>query len=288
MSIYDHLPPHQYNILVEVTIHPNIIGPDQPEPDRLITILDCLPFEWVCRVIGRHDKASKPHYHIHGCVNAIDDEDGFINIGANSKSEIESKRRWVKRRIEKNLNTKGVCVKFNDDTTKRDHLPYPLKEYMTPQDVPPYIYPLCVGLTPAQFESFRQFGSGIYKAEASRQDYEERKQEARKLKYATYHEYIRSQFSVRSVESMKQLKRKVLLNLKKFLISQPDTNLTDYRNVPIIAEIIAYQYAQDEGVPEASLDDFLMGGEGVFNEFINAIDPRLREYFNENGTLKSN
>lgn len=146
---------------------------------------------------------------------------------------------------------------------------------------------MCVGVTPAQLESFRQFGSGIYKAEASRKQYDERKQEERKLKYANYHEYIRSNLSVRSVDSMKALKRKILLNLKKYLIAQPDTNINDYRNAPVISEIIAYQYAEEEGIPPAALDDFLMGGEGVFNEFINAIDPRLREYFKEDGTLKS-
>ena len=290
MSIYDHIPAYDYNVLIEVTIHPQMIG-ELPERDHLINCLDALPFEWVCRIVGRHEKASKPHYHIHACVKSLqpeDDEDGFRNIGVNSKSEVESKRRWVKRRFERDLGTKGVCVKLNTDTDRKDHLPYPLKEYLKPGSMPPYIQSMCTGVTPAQLEAFRQFGSGIYKAEASRKEYDERKQEARKLKYAAYHEYIRAQFSVRSVDSMKALKRKVLLNLKKYLIAQPDTNITDYRNVPVISEIITYQYAQDEGIPTAALDDFLLGGEGVFNEFINAIDPRLREYFKEDGTLKSN
>lgn len=289
MSIYDHIPAYDYNVLIEVTIHPQHIG-ELPERDHLINCLDALPFEWVCRIVGRHEQASKPHYHIHGCVKTLqpeDDEDGFRHIGVNSKSEVESKRRWVKRRFERDLATKGVCVKLNTDTDRRDHLPYPLKEYLKPESMPPYIPPMCVGVTPAQLESFRQFGSGIYKAEASRKQYDERKQEERKLKYANYHEYIRSNLSVRSVDSMKALKRKILLNLKKYLIAQPDTNINDYRNAPVISEIIAYQYAEEEGIPPAALDDFLMGGEGVFNEFINAIDPRLREYFKEDGTLKS-
>lgn len=290
MSIYDHIPAYDYNVLIEVTIHEQMVGDPLPAPDHLINCLDALPFEWVCRIVGRHDRASKPHYHIHGCVKSLQpeaDEDGFRHIGVNSKSEVESKRRWVKRRFEKDLGTKGVCVKFNADTERKDHLPYPLKEYLTPESMPPYIQSMCVGVTPAQLESFRQFGAGIYKAEASRKDYDERKQEARKLKYAAYHEYIRSQFSVRSVDSMKALKRKVLLNLKKYLIAQPDTNITDYRNVPVISEIIAYQYAEDEGVPSAALDDFLLGGDGLYDKFMNLIDPRLREYFNEDNTLKS-
>jgi hypothetical protein len=290
MSIYDHIPAYHYNVLIEVTIHEQMIGEPLPTRDHLINCLDALPFEWVCRIVGRHDRASKPHYHIHGCVKSLqpeDDEDGFRHIGVNSKNEVESKRRWIKRRFERDIDTKGVCVKFNTDTDRKDHLPYPLKEYTTPADMPVWVHPLCIGVTPAQLESFRQFGSGIYKAEASRKDYDERKQEARKLKYAAYHEYIRSQFSVKSCESMKELKRKTLLNLKKYLIAQPDTNITDYRNIPVISEIIAYQYAEDSNIPQRALDDFLMGGDGIFDKFMNLIDPRIRHHFNDDGSLKS-
>ena len=220
--------------------------------ETVLTRLQDLPYTVVYQTLGHHmEGTEREHTHIHICATQTNE------IDTNDQSKIQ-------RKVKRLLGGKGVCVRVRVNEDTKYHMPYPLKEYTTHDQIP---VTHCIGYTDDQLEVMRIFSNQIYRAGLVKVAYEEKSHSTKVVRHDQNTKFIADAFDIKAYLSagntLLDFKNKIYPMLYKKMLKDDPTAYTVFRNLDIMTKNIVIQLAQEASVPNGLINEFILGRQGV-------------------------